>query len=302
MRIASIDIGTNSFILLIAEIKDGEIVPIHQEFAIPRLGEDRIKDNFIQKDALNRASEVLHNFRHIIEDYQVERVLPVATAVLRFAENKTEVRKFLSNELGYDIRILSGEEEAYLSFLGVSDNSIGPFNNFTTIDIGGGSTEIISGSKSGVTFNKSFEIGAAVVRDLFFKKNEYSEEKIKKAIEFINQKLNDIPNSLLETEIIGVGGTITTLAFIKSGLKEYDSKIIDKILLTYDELEIILKKIQNLTPNEIAKLFGIHPKRADILLPGELILLQTLQKLKSTSIRVSSRGLRFGVIKEYLNS
>jgi exopolyphosphatase/guanosine-5'-triphosphate,3'-diphosphate pyrophosphatase len=301
MRICSVDIGTNSFILLIADLIDGKISPIHQEFSIPRLGEDIVTNKLIKLDAIERSVTVLEKFREIISSFAVEKVIPIATAVLRDAKNSEAVRTQLSSALGYEIKVITGEEEAYYSFLGVISNSSQNQDKFTTIDIGGGSTEIITGSGSGITNSISLPIGAAKIRDLFFEDNIYSDEKIQKAKEYINQFIESMNNSEIEIDkIVGVGGTITTLAFIKSGLDNYEPEIIDKLDLDLDSIKVIFEQLSKLTPEEIVNKYKIHPKRADILLPGQLILISIMTKLGIESIRVSSRGLRFGVIQDYL--
>jgi exopolyphosphatase/guanosine-5'-triphosphate,3'-diphosphate pyrophosphatase len=302
MRICSVDIGTNSFILLIADLIDGKIFPIHQEFAIPRLGEDIVTNKFIKQDAIERSVAVLEKFSEIIIRFKVEKVIPIATAVLRDAKNSEEVRTQLSSALGYEIKVITGEEEAYYSFMGVISNSSQNRNKFTTIDIGGGSTEIITGSLSGINYSTSIQVGAAKIRDLFFEDNIYSEEKIQKAKEYISHFLENLKDEKFEIDkIVGVGGTITTLAFIKSGLDKYEPEIIDKLNLDFSSIKLIFEQLSKLTPEEIANRYKIHPKRADILLPGQLILISIMEILGIESIHVSSRGLRYGVIQDYLN-
>ena len=149
MRIASLDIGTNSVLLLITEIENSQIIPIREEIAIPQLGADLIDNHYITKNSINRTQKVLSNFHQIIEHYNVDFVLANGTEVFRRAKNSAEVIDVLSKSLGSPIHIISSQKEAYLSFLGVIPDN----NLWTVIDIGGGSTEIITGTEAEFRFH-----------------------------------------------------------------------------------------------------------------------------------------------------
>lgn len=303
MKIASLDIGTNSFILLIAEIVDGAIIPIHQEFEIPRLGENLAKNHLISNDAIIRSVEVLNKFKIILQKYNPEIILPIATAVLRDSGNAEEVQRILSDTLGKRINVICGEEEASYSFWGIMNTLKSDSLNYSTIDIGGGSTEIISGNVSKINFSVSLPIGAAKLRDLFFNNDTYDDIQIEKCRQNINSTLAKLNSANINTDkVIGVGGTITTLAFIKSNSEKYDSEMIDNIILNLDDLSHIFNKIRRQSPEEISQTYNIHRLRADILLPGLMILEQMMNKIEITELSVSSRGLRFGIIRNYLNN
>jgi exopolyphosphatase/guanosine-5'-triphosphate,3'-diphosphate pyrophosphatase len=303
MKIASIDIGSNSFILLITEIIRGEIFTLHQEFAIPRMGENLAISNHISQEALLRSIEVLHHFKNILTEYKPDIKLPVATAVLRDAVNGKEIQNILSDALGSHIQVICGEDEALFSFLGVSGNIHHQIGTFSTIDIGGGSTEIISGSKDKIRYKTSLPLGAAALRDLFFKDNQYSELNLLNSKNYIQNVISKVTTADIESSyLVGVGGTITTLAYIKTGSREYNAEMIDKTILSKSDLMQFFINNINLSPEIISNKYYINPKRADILLPGLLILMEIMIKIGIDSLHISSRGLRYGIIQHYLNN
>ncbi len=301
MKIASIDIGTNSFILLIIEFSDGKIEILEQEFDIPRLGENLAKSQIVSDDALNRAIVSLRNFKQKIALYNPDIVLPVSTAVLRQAKNGDEIRQLLSAELGYKIKILTGEEESYLSFLGATFDNLKDNEIVTTIDIGGGSTELLIGSNTHIFDKISFPIGASKLQEIFFPDFNYSETNINNAKDFLLTTFNSI-DKYNSSKIIGIGGTITTLGFILSRSKIYDANIIDKIIIDYETNLALFKELCQYTPLELSHQFNINLKRAEILISGQLILLTLQNLLTKKSIYISSKGLRFGVIIDYLKN
>jgi len=299
MKVAAIDIGTNSFILLIAEIINGKIIPIVEEFAIPRLGENIAHTHLISHDAIERSIEVLKHFKKIIDDNKVQNVYPIGTAVLREAKNSNIVASLLSEILNVPVKIISGEEESELSFIGAISNFKDEQEILTTIDIGGGSTELVIGSKEKIIDRISIPIGASKIKELFFSNDQYSDDFIESANSFIDKNLGNLDN-FFSNKLVGIGGTITTLAFILSGINTYDDNIINGFQLAFNDNYLLFQKLINFTPFELAKRFNIDLKRADILLSGQLILIKIQEKLKKKNIQVSSKGLRFGVIEKYL--
>lgn len=295
MRIAIIDIGSNSFILLIAEIQNHNYKVINQYFEIPRLGANLMIDGTISEESINNAVNALKKFKQIIEENQVDIVLPVATAVLREAKNRDKVRQLLSGVIGQEIQVISGEEEAKFSFLG----SINSNENCLVIDVGGGSTEIVYGNLESIKFVKSFPIGAAKVKSKFFEKNinSHSISDAKEFLKSIFYSDYNFPNDVL---LIGVGGTITTLAYILNNLSFYDSAVIQNTIISYPQNQNLFAELIKLTPSELSERYNIHPKRADILTSGQLIYLTLQEQFNKADIKVSTQGLRFGILKNYM--
>lgn len=295
MKIAVVDIGSNSFILLIAEIQNQSFNVINQYFEIPRLGANFTIDGTISKDSLSNAIDSLKKFRKIIEDNQVDVVIPVATAVLREATNKDDVKELLSQVLGHQILVISGEEEARFSFWGAVDNN----ENSLVVDVGGGSTEIIFGNLDQIYFLRSYPIGAAKLKSKLFDKT-INPTKVKEATNFLKSVFRfdyDFPSYV---NFVGVGGTITTLAYILNHLPNFDPDAIQNTTISYEQNISLFNELIKFSPNQLAKKFKIHPRRADILIPGQLIYIILQEIFGKIYIKVSTRGLRFEILKKYL--
>ena len=295
MKIAVIDIGTNSFILLIAEIKNKEFKVLNQYFEIPRLGANLTVDNTIDQESINYAIQSLHNFKKIIDEHKIDVVIPVATAVLREAKNNLQVKELLSKVIGVDIEVISGKQEAEFSFMGaVSTN-----DECIIIDVGGGSTEIIFGYDQQIQFSESFPIGAAKLKSKFFH-TQINSGSIEKSIKYIKSMLNIDFEFPKNSKLIGVGGTITTLAHIISGLNAYDSCLINNTIISYQRNKTLFEELFKLESMQISNKYNIHPKRADILTSGQLIYLVLQELFNFADIKVSTQGLRFGILKKYI--
>lgn len=296
-KIAIIDIGTNSFILLIATIENTEIKDIQQFFRIPRLGENLALDGTISNSSIQKAKQALYEFKQIIYTTQVDEVYPVATAVLREANNKESAKQELEEAIGCEIKILTGDEEARYSFIGAAPQN----GKCIVIDVGGGSTEIIFGQDQKITFSQSFPIGATKIKTLFFN-DQIDQTKIELAKRHIKEIINSEPFHESNYEkLIGVGGTITTLAKISQNLETYDAeKINDHIISFHRNIEIFQSLIK-MNSLEISEKFKINLHRADILTSGQIIYIVLQEIFKHQPIYVSINGLRFGILKDFLN-
>jgi len=302
VNIASIDIGSNSFKLLIANINNNLIIPVFQLVRYPRLGENLIHTHLISNDSIKQAENAIAEIVDILSKQKPYKTLAIGTAVLRDAKNGNEVCDILSGLLGEQIRIIDGEEEAYLSYIGVQTTPGFDKGKFSTLDIGGGSTEIITGEKNKIHYRISIPIGAAKIHDLFFKENIYSEENINDANDYISEKIQELnTEAVVRDAFFGVGGTISTSAFISSGLKVFSEFELNGLNLNDKDLSSLINSLKVYSPNDISEKFGINPKRADILIPGQLILKSILKYLQLENINISTRGLRFGIIQDYLN-
>lgn len=295
MKIAIIDIGTNSFILMIAEVFSGNFRIINQYFEIPRLGANLTIDGTISDNSISSAIHSVNKFKKIINEEQAEIVIPIATAVLREAKNANSVKELLSNELGYAIEVISGEKEAKYSFIGAVNTE----KQCIVVDVGGGSTEVIYGINKQIEFSQSFPIGAAKLKSLFFV-NNINHQSISQARNYIKSIIKIEVPAQQNIPIIAVGGTITTLAYILKELPKYDSELINNTLISYNNNKELFNKIIEYHPNHLSEIYNIHPKRADILSSGQLIFLVLQELFDYTDLLVSTQGLRYGVLKNYI--
>jgi exopolyphosphatase/guanosine-5'-triphosphate,3'-diphosphate pyrophosphatase len=296
-KIASIDIGTNTLLMLVAEVDCDTKKILHvieDHHLIARLGEGVDLNKNINENAINRAIDILRFYKMRLNELNVDLVEIVATSALRDAENKEYVCSVLSKEIGYDINVVSGEEEARLSYLGTMDLELS--KNTLVLDIGGGSSELIYGENIDILNRKSFDIGAVRLTERFIKNYPPSFDEIETIRNYIKSMLIgfDLPSN--KYELFSVAGTPTTLAQITLGLDSFVyAKIHNYKMNIYDLMDCIDVLTSNSKEDLIAK-YKIHPSRADILLSGALILDEVIKFTKKDSFFVSCHGLRYGVL------
>ncbi|TAL71132.1 MAG: Ppx/GppA family phosphatase [Bacteroidetes bacterium] len=292
-RLAGIDIGTNTILMVIGEKnKDEDLIFIRNEHSIARLGEDVDKTRVIKREAIDRAKKILIDYKKICDDCKVNKISAAGTSALRDAQNKNDVINELSSVLGSEIKVISGEEEARLSFLGTIEDD----KPCTVVDIGGGSTEFIYGENRMVKIRHSLSIGAVRLTERYFKIQPALFNEIKDAENFIFENLNQIEKTNYNGELIGVAGTPTTLAAMAQELNKFEKDKVHNFVLDIDMVSDIFNKLKILSIEDIKKLKGIHPDRADIITAGTLILISVMKFFGIEKCRVSARGLRYGIL------
>lgn len=301
MKIASIDIGTNTILLLIAEIVNGDLIAIREEFRIPRIGKDLKFKHIISKDSINSLIKILQDYLEICKEFDVSKVICGGTAPFRIAKNSYDVIDEVLKQTGLKIKILTQTEEAILTFLGGISNFNEFFGNknIIVIDIGGGSTEITYGNIDEIFFLKSYEIGAVTLKDIFFSEFPYNHDN-----HTIHTYLQEIFIDAFEFEnfiVIGVAGTPTTIASIYLNQSRFNEKEVDKTYITKKFLNDLIKRLYVLSPQQILIKFpSVVNGREDVILPGTIILEFLLSRLKAEGFYVSTRGIRYGLIIQEL--
>jgi exopolyphosphatase/guanosine-5'-triphosphate,3'-diphosphate pyrophosphatase len=294
MNRAVIDIGTNTLLMVVID-ENLNIIDDFQEIA--RLGEGVDKNRVISKDAIDRAKLILRKYRTYLQDNNISQVIGIGTSALRDSNNREEVVRELEESLGFQIKVISGEEEAKYTFLGSIDEQ----DEATVIDIGGGSTEIVSGTKEKLNFRISLDIGAVRIAERFTGKPPFEKTNHNKAKEFVNDELSKIDVSKISKKIIAVAGTPTSLAQIALGKNYFKTEEINNYKFASKDLTQITKMIAEITPIELIERYNIHPNRADILASGAIILDEFIAKLNTTDFTVSTNGLRYGYAKDITN-
>ena len=305
---ASIDIGTNSCRLLIAEVqKDNEIInfkkEIYQDLEIVKLGEDVNKNKFLKEKAIERTLKCLKKYREIIDKYSIEEknIICFATSATRDANNRDYFIKKVYDETKIKINCISGEEEAYINFKGVISFFDKNFKeNILVFDIGGGSTEFTLGNINGIKKKISLNIGSVRITENFFLDNgiyNYCEENREKAKEWVKnnlQELEDFKNE--DFTLIGVAGTTTTQVSVREKMEVYDSEKLHLSFLTSKEINDNLNLfIKNINKQEIK---GLDPKRKDVIIGGTIILKEILEYFKKDFVIVSENDNLMGAILE----
>ncbi len=294
---ASIDLGTNTCLMLIAEVGPGYVKKVFGDYAkIIRLGEGVDKTGNLQPDAIGRALTCLGEYREIISKAGIspDDVICVATSQARDAENGEVFFSRVEAETGFVFRVLSGKDEAKLSFMGSLLPGMGPSDN-AVVDIGGGSTEFVTENE-----DRSIDIGSVRFTERYLKTDPVNDEEFNICLNEIDKKLEELTawrNSIqTSTKMLAVAGTATTLASWHLKLREFDAVEIEKVQLTNADLLRMVKELKRMTVKERCDQTGIDPKRADVLLAGAMIMWRTMERLNFPVSSISSRGLRYGVL------
>lgn len=299
MRIAAMDLGTNSFLCLIADFEGGELkTVVHDRVEIVRLGQGVAQSGQFHKEALQRADACLKSFSEDIKKLAAERVFAVATSAARDVSNAEEFASILEK---YEIplEIISGQREAELTFIGATDH-LSDKKNVAVIDVGGGSTEIILQSNFGGFFSQSLQLGGVRSTEKWITKHPISAQEREKMKEDIREKIGDFyvdviqSRSIEVSELIGVAGTPTTLAAMTLG-EEFSVERVQNFRLYRGVLEEWVDKLSQMNIEERCQLVGLERGRADIIVAGALILLECLNSFGLDSLTVSTKGVRYGL-------
>ncbi len=292
MKIAALDLGSNTFLCLICEVKNNQISKVYSDqVEVVRLGQDLQKTKKIHPDALSRAKKCLEKFSEIIQKEKPDRILAMATSAARDAENKQELFK-ICQDLNIPLEIIAGEKEAEITYQGAISKTPSEKNRLV-IDIGGGSTEFIFGSGSKLIQGQSLNIGCVRLTEKFISAQPTTENEVTELKKFISNEISKINSSGLKIdEVLAVAGTPTTLAAVEIGKFQVD--IIDGYIFKLDRLE---KWLSELIPLSIAEkiLKGFPEGRADVILVGLIILIEALKYFNKDRLVVSTRGVRYGV-------
>lgn len=296
MKVAALDLGSNTFLCLIAEVEKKVITKIYADsMEVVRLGQDVEKTKSLHPEALLRAQVCLKNFKQLIDLHQPEKILAMATSAARDSSNRNELFK-IAEKFQIPIEIIPGSEEARITFNGSMSGQTGTGKRLI-IDIGGGSTEFIVGSLAGIDASRSLNMGCVRLTEKFITTQPTSNQEVQHLQNVISenfQQISELEGVAIE-EIIAVAGTPTSLVAAEIGF--YDAEQIEGHFLTSDKLLDWKNKLQKWTQAEKIK-NGIPAGRADVLLVGVLILLETLKRFKKNSMKVSTRGVRHGIALE----
>lgn len=307
MRIATIDIGTHSVLLLIVEKKsDGSLEVLADEATLTRIGEGMGSTNIFLPSGMARTLSVLSKYRILIDRHGVQKIIAVGTAAFRKAENAADFVKQVEKECGLFIEIISGEREAALTWEAASTD-FGP--DIAVVDIGGGSTEIISYDSTMVRsydsknlYCISLPIGSVILTEQYCHSDPVNEQDYKnlkkKIITVLKNQSTSVP--AYQRTMIATAGTATTLGAIKKKMKVYHHNEIHGMKLSLAELKAIIADLKSKTIEERKKIVGLEPGRADVILAGSLLLKKIAERFGFKEITVSDRGVRWGLVYEAL--
>jgi len=295
-RVASIDIGTNTILLLIAEVGGEKIKPLFEMETVVRLGEGIQENGILTKEAMNRGIETLSQYLGRCQAMKVQKIFAVGTSALREAKNSAEFLRLVKEKLNLSIEVISGEEEARLSFSAVS-RDLGEVNEpILVVDVGGGSTEFILGRGNQINQWISLPLGSVRFTEQFLHSDPVQEEEWKAMEKKIRELLVQIPHSQEPLSMVAVGGTATTLASVEQGLDEFIPEKIHHFLLKKEALRNQLLLYRSRTIEGRRKIPGLPVARADVILAGGAILYLTMEELNCPSVLITCHGVRYGLL------
>ena len=303
MKVAALDLGTNSFLCLVAEKTDlNGFKVLNDQSIITRLGQSVQKEGRLSKEALVRAAQAFSQFQETINEYDVSKVMAVTTSAARDAENFEEL-KALGANYGIPIKVISGEREAELSFQGAVEDD--EFQDSLLLDIGGGSTEMAffknKQDEPKDFFLKSLPLGSVRLGEMFVEDwDDLTIEHLKKVKDQILKTL-DLSWEERRPPLknwIAVAGTPTTLKAIELG--EFDVEKIEGSTLTLKKIKEINLNLISMSLKDRRKVKGLAAKRADVIPVGTTVLETLMEWSKVNSVRVSTKGLRFGLAQSLL--
>ena len=296
-RLAAVDIGTNSCLLLVVEQRDGGLHHLEESFIITRLGQGVDRSGRLAHEAVARTVEALETFAHTMEAHGVTRYKAVGTAVLRDA-GSAEARAAMERVLGCPVEVISGKREAALVLAGVRGD-LGQLQAGTLLfDVGGGSTELVL-HDDGAMEMISLQLGCVRMTERFGLSDPPTGEELSALRAAARSQLDALPASPWSARrLVGLAGTVTTLATMRLELARYDSAQVNGLTLTRAQIEQRLGQLAAMPLSQRRQVAGLSPGRADIIVAGVCIVAEIMARFGMDELLVSDRGVRWGLLWE----
>ena len=299
MRVAVIDIGTYSTRITIAEIKGDTFEILYEEGHITALGRGVKRTKILSEEAIKETLEVLKRYKKLCEEYKVEKCLALGTEALRIAQNREKFLKEVQ-KLGIELKVIPPEEEGKYAYLGAY-HAVHPKGTVCVIDQGGGSTEYIFGEGPKPKEVISLPFGIVNLTEQFIKHDPPTEDELKRLIEFLDREISKVVRPV--DTLVGLGGTITTVAALEYGIYPYDPKKVNGKVLTKERIKYWFEKLSSMSVEERKKFPQIEDKRAEAIVPGLAIFWRTLELFNKDSLIVSDWAVKHGaIIANFLKS
>lgn len=298
-RFATIDVGTNSVLLLVAERgPTGHFSAVEERAEITRLGRGVDHTRRLAPEAIAATLEVVETFARSARELAAEEIVITATSAARDAVNGADFLAEAKRRTGLSIEIISGEEEARLSFASAFAD-FGGERPLAVVDIGGGSTEVILGDLHGhIIFRRSFDIGSVRLTERHVKGDPPSPAELEAVARAVGHELGALPRPPAGARLIGIAGTVTTLLSVARRMEPYDASLVQGATLTRAEVTRVIEELSRVPLAARRTLPGLQPKRADVIIAGGLVLGGVLDALGLGEVTVSDRGLRWGLLAD----
>jgi exopolyphosphatase / guanosine-5'-triphosphate,3'-diphosphate pyrophosphatase len=298
VRVAAVDLGSNSTRLLVADVEDGRLDDVVRRLKITRLGEGVDERKRLLPAPIARVRNVLTDFRREAEELGAERTLAVATSAVRDAENGEAFLGEVEWSYGFATRLLSGDEEAELSFRGASAGRT-LADDTLMIDIGGGSTELVVGDSDGLRFHDSVNMGGVRLTERFLHSDPPTGAELEGCAAAARELLAEqMPRDVHPESAIGVAGTITSIAALDLGLSEYDPDQVEGHRLSRDGIRTQLERLASLPLQERREVPALDPDRAPVIVAGTVILGEVLDHFGLDNLEASEHDILDGAAFE----
>jgi exopolyphosphatase/guanosine-5'-triphosphate,3'-diphosphate pyrophosphatase len=300
MLLAGIDIGTLTCRLLISRVSaEGRLTEVHADRRILRLGEGVDRDRLLRPEAMARVIETLRDWRSVMIRHKVDGHLAVATSAVRNARNREEFLGRVKQEVGFDVEVISGEEEARRTMLGIRSGLPAGVSDILGLDIGGGSTEFILDRPGRAPVIRSIEIGVVRLTERLLTHDPPTADEIRATCELVRKETEQSAASLGSLDgvtLVGTAGTITTLAAMAQKLPAYVPARIHNYRLDLDTIRRLEREVLGWTKAQRRGMPGLEAGREDVIVVGTLVLRGVMETLGFTEGLVSDLGLREGVV------
>jgi len=305
MRVATVDIGTNTVLLLVAErAPKGGLRAVEEHATITRLGEGVDRTRQLSAVALDRTRKCLEAYARVAERLGAERIAVVGTSAMRDAARADVVLSMVRSLFGVEARVIQGHEEARLAFRGaLSGLAYGENESAAIFDVGGGSTEVVIGRLAPdglqLDFAESFDVGSVRLSERYVTNDPPTEGDRLKVVRAAQNAFESVPPLPATTAIpIGIAGTVTTLAAVSLALVPFDGSVVHGHVMETEEVRRVVEDLASASLDDRKRRPGLNPMRADVIVAGGYVVLALLQHWKARRLRVSDRGVRWGLAEE----
>ena len=302
VRVAAIDVGTNSTRLLVAEEQTGGFRSLDRRMTITRLGEGVNERRILSPEALKRTFSTIAAYAAVCGEYAVERLRVTGTSAVRDARNRDDFFDGVKRLTGQLPDLLSGEEEARTTFRGVVSD-LGDGSPILVVDIGGGSTELVAGNDEPGAL-VSLDFGCVRMLEKHLHSDPPSEEELQALRDDVMQHLAVAKTNLVvppAARLVGVAGTVTQLATLKVGLPLYDPDVTHHMVLSHGDVRLLSKRLASLPYEKRRRIKGLEAGRVDVIVAGAEILVQVMEAFDTAEVLVSEKDILDGLVMGMLN-
>lgn len=298
MKLAAFDIGTNTVLMVAVESQSpAHVETLFERARITRLGKNVDRTGKLDTESSRVTFEAILEFANEARAAGVEKIVAVATSALRDAADGAEFIRRVREKAGVDLKVISGNEEAELSSLAVKRSlNISPYLRMLITDIGGGSTELISSEPGRALETVSLQIGSVRLTERIIRSDPPSEEERLRLRSVVDAELGKLRWSARPDVLVGIAGTVTTIAAVALQMRQYDAARVHGYVLSRDEVAGVMRKFAELDLQQRKRLPGLLPARADVIFAGSVILERIMNRFKIEHVIVSDQGVRWGLI------